>query len=121
MLKNQPLSSKNLFNLYSNESDQKDNFNQSKSTTTKKVTKKNVVPEDSESQKLMKNLKMMDIFQMGMAILEVLNNGKSFMSYADLVKKKKEGIDFSQIITQSVSKLSKQYHPLADLLKDLLK
>jgi hypothetical protein len=36
---------------------------------------------------------------MGMAILEVLNNGKSFMSYADLVKKKKEGIDFSQIIT----------------------
>jgi len=27
MLKNQPLSSKNLFNLYSNESDQKDNFN----------------------------------------------------------------------------------------------
>jgi hypothetical protein len=47
----------------------------------------------------MNNLKMMDMFEMGMTILEVLNNGKSFMSYADLVRKKKEGIDFSQLIT----------------------
>ncbi len=69
----------------------------------------------------MNNLKMMDMFEMGMTILEVLNNGKSFMSYADLVRKKKEGIDFSQLITQSVGKLSKQYHPLGDLLQNLLK
>jgi hypothetical protein len=54
----------------------------------------------------MARLKKMDMFSLGLAILEVLNDGRSTMSYSDLLKMKKEGIDFSQAIKDSVSRLT---------------
>ncbi len=62
--------------------------------------------DDNESTQLMARLKKMDMFSLGLAILEVLNDGRSTMSYSDLLKMKKEGIDFSQAIKDSVSKLT---------------
>lgn len=66
-------------------------------------------------------LRMMDMFSLGLAILEVLNDGRSPMSYSDLLRFKKEGLDFSQLIKDSVSKLSKGPSALAYLLTNLLK
>jgi hypothetical protein len=71
-----------------------------------KKTKKNVFNDDNESTQLMARLKKMDMFSLGLAILEVLNDGRSTMSYSDLLKMKKEGIDFSQAIKDSVFKLT---------------
>jgi hypothetical protein len=71
-----------------------------------KKTKKNVFNDDNESTQLMARLKKMDMFSLGLAILEVLNDGRSTMSYSDLLKMKKEGIDFSQAIKDSVSRLT---------------
>jgi hypothetical protein len=65
-----------------------------------------VFNDDNESTQLMARLKKMDMFSLGLAILEVLNDGRSTMSYSDLLKMKKEGIDFSQAIKDSVSKLT---------------
>ena len=62
--------------------------------------------DDNESTQLMARLKKMDMFSLGLAILEVLNDGRSTVSYSDLLKMKKEGIDFSQAIKDSVSKLT---------------
>ena len=55
----------------------------------------------------MHSLKMMDMFSLGLTILEVLNDGKSSLSYSELLKKRKEGVNFDQLIKDGVSKLTK--------------
>ena len=64
---------------------------------------------------------MMDMYSMGLTILEVLNDGRPTMSYSDLLRMKKEGLNLEQHITDSVSKLTKGQTVIGDLLKDLLK
>ena len=49
---------------------------------------------------------MMDMFSLGLTILEVLNDGKSSLSYSELLKKRKEGVNFEQLIKDGVSKLT---------------
>ena len=46
------------------------------------------------------------MFSLGLTILEVLNDGRSSMSYSELLKKRKEGMDFEQLIKDSVNKLT---------------
>ena len=50
--------------------------------------------EDGEGLENMAKLKQMDMFSLGLTILEVLNDGRSAMSYSELLKKRKEGMDF---------------------------
>ena len=61
----------------------------------------------SDGPRQMFNLKMMDMFSLGLTILEVLNDGRSSRSHSELLKMRKEGMDFSQLIKSSASKLSK--------------
>jgi hypothetical protein len=64
---------------------------------------------------------MMDMFSMGMTILKVLNDGRSCMSYSDLLRLKKEGLNLAPQIAEAVSKLQRGRGILGELLKDLLK
>ena len=50
---------------------------------------------------------MMDMFSLGLSIIEVLNDGRSPMSYTDLLRMKKEGLDFKQLIKDTTSKLTR--------------
>jgi hypothetical protein len=54
----------------------------------------------------MAGLKMMDMFSLGLSILEVLNDGRAPMSYGDLLRMRKEGLDFDPLIKDSTSKLT---------------
>lgn len=62
----------------------------------------------------------MDMFSLGLAILEVLNDGRSPMAYSDLLRMKKEGVNFGQLIKDSASKLSKGSSAISYLLTNLL-
>lgn len=91
------------------------------SSSTKKHQKKVYNGGDSESLQLMSRLKKMDMFSLGLAILEVLNDSRPLMTYSDLLKMNKEGIDFKPIIKESVSKLKKGSDALSYILLNLLK
>lgn len=86
-----------------------------------KKSKKNVYGSDSELSQLMLRLKKMDMFSLGLSILEVLNDGRSPMNYTDLLKMGKEGMDFSPIIKESVAKLKKGSDALSYIILNLLK
>ncbi len=75
---------------------------------------------DDDCLQQMQKLKMMDMFSLGLAILEVLNDGRSPMTYSDLLRMKKEGVNFSQLIKDSASKLSKGSSAISYLLTNLL-
>ena len=75
--------------------------------STKKVKKNISLSDVGNGATQMNNLKMMDMFSLGLTILEVLNDGRSSRSHSELLKMRKEGMDFSQLIKSSASKLSK--------------
>lgn len=54
--------------------------------------------EGSEAQKDLDAMKRMDIFSLGLSILEVLSDGNSPLSYESLVRSQKEGLDLAAMI-----------------------
>lgn len=46
----------------------------------------------------------MDIYSLGLSILEVMNDGKGTLSYEDLLKMKKGGTDLKEKIEEATKK-----------------
>ena len=124
----QAVYSKNLFNFNVKDSDKsqtdKSQTNMStaagsESNTAKKI-KRNISLDEGDSSRHMSKLKMMDMFSLGLTILEVLNDGRSPMSYSDLLRMRKNGMDFDLLIKDSVSKLSSGSVVMAEILTSLL-
>ena len=57
--------------------------------STKKVKKNISLSDVGNGATQMNNLKMMDMFSLGLTIMEVLNDGRSSLSYSELLKMRK--------------------------------
>lgn len=84
-----------------------------------KKPKKNSFEENSDAQNDLDAMKRMDIFSLGLAILEVLSDRNSPLSYEQLVKSQKEGMNLKQAVDASTAALQ-NCHKFRDILWGML-
>jgi hypothetical protein len=79
--------------------------NESSRNESAKKAKKNSFEDSSDAQGDVDAQKRMDIFSLGLAILEVLSDGCSPLSYEQLVKSQKEGLDLRELVDSATANL----------------